>query len=44
MIRYPSARDIEVKSVGLEEAFLELTASDQSEPFDTDIVPGDNAI
>ena len=43
LIRYPSARDIEVKSVGLEEAFLELTASDQSEPFDTDIVPGENA-
>jgi ABC-2 type transport system ATP-binding protein len=29
LIRYPAARDVEVRGVGLEEAFLELTADDE---------------
>jgi ABC-2 type transport system ATP-binding protein len=29
LIRYPAARDVEVRGVGLEEAFLELTADEE---------------
>jgi ABC-2 type transport system ATP-binding protein len=31
LTRYPDARDIEVRGVGLEEAFLELTADDEDD-------------
>ncbi len=31
LTRYPGARDLEVRGVGLEEAFLELTADDQDQ-------------
>ena len=31
LIRYPAARDVEVRGVGLEEAFLELTADDEDD-------------
>jgi ABC-2 type transport system ATP-binding protein len=31
LARYPGARDLEVRGVGLEEAFLELTADDQDQ-------------
>jgi ABC-2 type transport system ATP-binding protein len=31
LARYPGARDLEVRGVGLEEAFLELTAGDQDQ-------------
>ena len=39
LIRYPAARDVEVRGVGLEEAFLELTADDED---DGDSIPGES--
>jgi len=39
LIRYPAARDVEVRGVGLEEAFLELTADDED---DGDAIRGES--
>jgi ABC-2 type transport system ATP-binding protein len=39
LARYPTARDLEVRGVGLEEAFLELTADDEN---DADAVRGES--
>jgi ABC-2 type transport system ATP-binding protein len=36
LARFADARDIEVRGAGLEEAFLELTASDESDADESD--------